>query len=226
MKKSPSVPLFKRGKLVFKTPPFEKGRWGGILLCLFLAAPLHASEAQLKEGNRLFRAGKYAEALKKYNDALIDTPYSSVLKFNIGAAAYQSGDFGTGEKRFKEVADETPHPILKGAARYNQGNALFRQQKWKEAIEAYKESLRANPHDEDAKYNLGVAMNVMNNPSKPQPQSGSGKSALGKNDSKNKDKSNDMSKQDAERLLAAAGAGEKKKTTAQKAGAPHPDEDW
>jgi len=37
-----------------------------------------------------------------------------------------------------------------------------------------------------------------------------------------------MSKEDAERLLAAAGAGEPKKPNAKavKAGIPHPDEDW
>ena len=205
-----------------------------LTVCLVL--PAHASEAQLKEGNRLFWNGHYEDALKKYNDALIDTPNSSILRFNIGDAAYQSGDFASAEKQFQEAGDQSAVPTLRGAARYNQGNALFRQNKWKEAIETFKDSLRANPKDEDAKYNLGLAMQVLKNPSK---APASAKASAGKPHEKNKEKKpgsssaeakggGGMSKEDAERLLAAAGAGEPKKPNAKaaKPGVPHPDEDW
>jgi len=200
-----------------------------LLVLLCFPAVGHATETQLKEGNRLFRAGKYEEALKKYNDALIDTPQSSILKFNAADASYQSGDLPGAEKRFADVAEETPLPVLKGAARYNQGNALYRQGKWQEAVDAYKDSLRANPRDEDAKYNLGVALNTLRNPPKPQPKSGSGKNDKNQKGSGSKGgaKPSDMSQQDAERLLAAAAASEqKKKAQAPKSGVPKPDEDW
>jgi Ca-activated chloride channel family protein len=197
------------------------------VLMLISVSFAHASESQLKEGNRLFWNGHYEDALKKYNDALIDAPDSSSLRFNAGDAAYQMGSFSEAEKQFQETGDRTPVPGLRSAARYNQGNALYRQGKWKEAVDAYKDALRANPQDEDAKYNLGVALQTMKNPPKPKPQSGQGKPDQKKGD-RDKSKGNGMSKEDAERLLAAAGAGEKKKPNAkaQKPGAPHPDEDW
>lgn len=188
-----------------------------------------ASDAQLKEGNRLFRKGRYPEALKKYNDALIDAPESVILRFNAGGAAYQSGDFSSAEKQFQETAEKTPHPEFRAAARYNQGNALFRQHKLAEAVEAYKESLRANPRDEDAKYNLGVAMNALKNPQSPQQKPGSGKKKSDdKQDSRPaQPKPGEMSKEDAERLMSAVGAGEPRKpANAKKGDAPHPDEDW
>jgi Ca-activated chloride channel family protein len=191
-----------------------------------LAAPVFASETQLKEGNRLFRKGHYEEALKKYNDALIDSPESSVLRFNAGDAAYQAGDFASAQKQFHEAGDRSPVPALRSACRYNEGNALYRQNQWKDAIEAYKEALRVNPADDDARYNLGVALNALKNPPKQKPQSGQGKQNQQKENQKNK--SNGMSKEEAERLMAAAGSNEKKKPNAQaaKPGAPKSDEDW
>src|SRR6266853_1825144 len=59
-----------------------------IFIFVFMASlyPVHASQSQLKEGNRLFKNGHYDQALKLYEDALIDTPYSSILNFNAGDA--------------------------------------------------------------------------------------------------------------------------------------------
>lgn len=209
-----------------------------------IAVPVLASMAQLKEGNRQFKNGHYEESLRLYQDALIDTPYSSVLHYNAGAAAYQMGDFLSAEKAFTEAA-QTPDPILKGLTHYNRGNALFRQGRWADAVNAYKESLRANPRDEDAKYNLGVAMRAEKNPPKaqPNPQKGPPKKdnqGQGKGNNQSGEKKDDgtqsqaqakpgqMSKEDAERLLAAAGSGEKKKSNQKNArsDAPRPDEDW
>jgi len=144
-------------------------------------------------------------------------PYSPAIR--AGNTLYISGQLGVDEQ----------FPALRAAARYNQGNAFFRQNKWKEAVEAYKDSLRANPRDEDAKYNLGVALNTLRNPPKPQPKSGSGKNDKNQKGSGSKGgaKPSDMSQQDAERLLAAAAASEqKKKAQAPKSGVPKPDEDW
>jgi tetratricopeptide (TPR) repeat protein len=141
------------------------------------------------------------------------------------------GDFPKAEVSFMESA-KSANPLLKGASHYNRGNVLFAQGKWGDAVEAYKDSLRANPRDEDAKYNLGVALRALKNPPKscPNPKQGQGKQDQKKQDqgSGGERKPGQMSKEDAERLMAAAGAGEKKKgqQKAPKNEVPHPDEDW
>jgi len=48
-------------------------------------------------------------------------------------------------------------PIASADALYNAGNTLFKQDKIEESIEAYKETLRLNPKDHDARYNLQLA---------------------------------------------------------------------
>jgi tetratricopeptide (TPR) repeat protein len=215
-----------------------EGRMRGLLLAFVLLPSVSwASQSQLKEGNRQFKNGHYDSALKLYEDALIDTPYSSILQFNAGDAQAMMGDLPKAEASYMESA-KSAHPLIKGASHYNRGNALFYQGKWADAIEAYKDSLRANPQDVDAKYNLGVAMRALKNPPPPKSGQGQGKpdANKGKNDKDKKPgssgeasaKAGQMSKEDAERLLAAAGAGEKKKTNQkmQKGEVPHPDEDW
>lgn len=205
-------------------------------LIVLLSAAANASPSQLKEGNRQFKIGNYDKALELYQDALIDTPYSSILQFNAGDALAMKGDLPKAEVSYMEAA-KSANPLLKGASHYNRGNTLFAQGKWADAIEAYKDSLRANPADADAKYNLGVAMRVQKNPPPPKPGQGKQDPKQGKGSSKDQNqpqsashqpKAQQMSKEDAERLVAAAGSGEKKKGQQKmpKGDVPHPDEDW
>ncbi len=210
-------------------------------LSFLLSASAQASPAQLKQGNRLFKNGRYEDALKAYNDALIDQPNSSILHFNAGDAAYGMRDYANAEKEFAQAA-QSAIPLLKSTAHYNRGDAFFREGRLPEAIDAYKDSLRINPNDQDAKYNLSVALRAKANPPSAQPKKGgsgndSKKPSPGSqgNDQKkegqgqgDQPKPGQMSREDAERLLSAAGAGEQKKSNQkfQKPDAPHPDEDW
>ncbi len=213
----------------------------GIFLLFPLLCPLPpafgASPSQLKEGNRQFKNGHYERALELYQDGLIDAPYSAILHFNAGDATMMMGEFPKAEVSFTEAA-KSANPILRGASHYNRGNALFYQGKWEEAVEAFKDSLRANPQDEDAKYNLGVALKAMKNPpasakasaGKPPKQDQNKGASSGKKDNSSAEASREggMSKEDAERLLSAAASNEKKKGNQQaaKPGVPTRDEDW
>ena len=49
------------------------------------------------------------------------------------------------------------NPESSSRALYNVGNTLFKQNKFEESIEAYKQALRHNPNDDDARYNLELA---------------------------------------------------------------------
>src|SRR5205807_2448989 len=49
-----------------------------LALMVCVSSLSQASQSQLKEGNRQFKNGNYDKALKLYDDALIDAPYSSI----------------------------------------------------------------------------------------------------------------------------------------------------
>ena len=69
---------------------------------------------------------------------------------------------------------------------YNLGNAQFKQQKYKEALESYKQSLRLNPSDQEAKYNYAYTKRLID-----EDENGGG----GGGDDKNQDKDQNKEQQ-------------------------------
>ena len=116
-----------------------------------------AGRADVQEGNRLYREGRYDEAHEEYLEALRAAPDSPLIRFNDANALYQSEEFQRAVDAYRG-AIEADDPALEAQAWYNLGNALYRQQQVEGALGAYKEALRRNPGDTDAKHNLEVAL--------------------------------------------------------------------
>ncbi len=133
----------------------------GILLIFFsasldlLAAP--SAYRKNEQGNKLYQKEKYQEALKKYTEAQLSDPESLELHYNIGNVLYKQG-------RYDEAADEYAQSIfsdrdeLKAYSFFNRGNTQFMQQDFQGAIESYIEALKLDPEDRDAKKNLELAL--------------------------------------------------------------------
>ena len=121
------------------------------------SAAAQAGRADVQEGNRLYREGRYDEAHERYLEALRAAPDSPLIRFNDANALYQSEEFQRAVDAYRG-AIAAADPALEAQAWYNLGNALYRQQEVEGALEAYKEALRRNPGDADAKHNLEVAL--------------------------------------------------------------------
>ena len=133
-------------------------------------AAAQPGRADVQEGNRLYREGRYDEAHEKYLEALRAAPDSPVIRFNDANALYQSDEFARAVDAYRG-AIEAADPVLEAQAWYNLGNALYRQQQVEGALEAYKEALRRNPADTDAKHNLEVALEQLQQQQQQQQQS-------------------------------------------------------
>ena len=59
------------------------------------------------------------------------------------------------------AADSLRTDDERAEAFYNLGNAQFKQQKYKEALESYKQSLRLNPSDMETKYNYAYTKRLL-----------------------------------------------------------------
>ncbi len=129
-----------------------------------------AGRADVQEGNRLYREGRYDEAHERYLEALRAAPDSPVIRFNDANALYQSDEFQRAVDAYRG-AIESADPAVEAQAWYNLGNALYRQQQVEGALEAYKEALRRNPGDTDAKHNLEVALEQLQRQEQEQQQS-------------------------------------------------------
>ncbi len=118
---------------------------------------LQKRNGAIEQGNIQLKAGKPEEALSNYDRALGVLPHDPGVHFNRGTALYALSRFDEAAQSFLR-ATLTKAPGLKAQAFYNLGNSHFRQNKWGEAIEAYKRTLALDPGDARAKWNLELAL--------------------------------------------------------------------
>ena len=111
----------------------------------------------VEQGNAALQAGKAEDALAHYDKAVAKLPAESGVHFDRGAALYALSRFEEAGQEFLR-ATEGQDEALKAAAFRSLGNALSKQEKHKDAVEAYKRALALRPDDKAAKWNLEIAL--------------------------------------------------------------------
>jgi Ca-activated chloride channel homolog len=115
----------------------------------------------LQQGNKFYEQQRYKEAAADYAKALSKDPNNTPGLFNFGNSLYQQKQYDSSRKVMAATEKLLKDKGGKAAANYNIGNTYMSQQKWEDAISAYKQTLRNNPQDVDAKYNLSYAEEMM-----------------------------------------------------------------
>ncbi len=175
------------------------GRAGQVaaLLAVLLVTSA-AGFGDLERGNRFYRAGKFKEAVEAYQAALRGGTDSPELRYNLGTALLQLGQYAEAEQQFRAALNAVD-PELRERTFYNLGNRFLGASRaepgpdkqgplLKGAIEAYERALRIDPQDVEAKWNLEMALRDERQrqqqqqsqggggqqPQNPQPQGGGG----------------------------------------------------
>ena len=156
-----------------------------IILFLFTAAGAQAQQlperSLVRKGNRQYNKGNYEQSIGRYEQALQAAPGQFEAIYNLGNALYKAERFDRAEQTMQQAAADSLRANTERAeAFYNLGNAQFKQQKYQEALESYKQSLRLNPSDMEAKYNYAYTKRLLD-----QNKNGGGG---GGNDQKDQDK--------------------------------------
>lgn len=162
-----------------------------ILLVLLAATEATAQQmperSLVRKGNRQYNKGEYGEAIKRYEEALKAAPESFEATYNLGNALYKAERFDTAEQTILQATADTLRTDNELAETYyNLGNAQFKQKKYKEALESYKQSLRLNPSDMEAKYNYAYTKRLLDDQNK---------DGGGGNDQQNQDQNQDQNQQ-------------------------------
>lgn len=152
-----------------------------------------AEKKQIRDGNKKYKEEKYDEAQTNYQKAIEINNESFHGKFNLADAMYRQKKYEDAAQQFGAIASKEQDKLLKAQAYHNLGNSLLQSKKVKESVDAYKNALRYNPKDEDTRFNLAYAMQMMQQ----EQQQQQNKENKDKNDEK-KDQSQDKQNQQKE----------------------------
>lgn len=109
------------------------------------------------EGNSLIEKDDFISAEMEYRKAISEQEKSVAGAYNLGHSYYKKGNYGEALFRNKEAARNAKTKEEKHRAYHNIGNILMQDEQCKEAMEAFKNALRANPNDEETRYNFALA---------------------------------------------------------------------
>lgn len=109
-----------------------------------------------QKGNQAFRKGDFPKAVGQYDKALEALPAEKRLTFNRGTALLGGQKLDDALASLMAAAAD-PRRDVRGPALYNAGNALFAGQKVDQALDAWRQSILADPTNMEAKYNYELA---------------------------------------------------------------------
>ncbi len=134
------------------------------------------------DGNELVENDEFVSAEMEYRKAISKQSDNVAGSYNLAHTYYKKGSFREALYRSQEAANNAITKEEKHKAFYSIGNILMQNKKCKEAVEAYKNALRNNPTDEEARYNLALAKECAKN------QDGGGEDNQEDKDNKDQDK--------------------------------------
>jgi len=111
----------------------------------------------LNYARKLYKGGKYKEALKYYKSAERLAPNDVDLSEEKGQSAYRAGDFREAETSFRKAVSFQKDIKRKAGAWNNVGSARMKQENYAGAEEAFKEALRLDPSNDKIRQNLAEA---------------------------------------------------------------------
>lgn len=135
-----------------------------IILLLVIVDRLPAQEVEkqagqsIRKGNEFYRNQQYPQAEAAYNEAIEKDKKNTTAKFNRANALYRQAKPDEAIKALDDLAFKSDKNEMKAKAYYNAGAILSSQKKLEESIEAYKNALRRDPNDKDARENLQKAL--------------------------------------------------------------------
>ena len=198
----------------------------GMLLLLLAATSALAQKAErdyIRKGNRAYKDSVYVDAEVNYRKALEANPKSTVSMFNLGNTLLQQNKVQEAMEQYAGAARVEKDKMNLAQIYHNMGVIFHAQKDYAKAVEAYKESLRNNPKDNETRYNLALAQKMLKDQQQNQQNQNQNQDQNQQDQQKNKDqqqnqqdqkqdqqqqqpqqqenKEDQMSKENAEQLL-------------------------
>ena len=115
----------------------------------------------LRSGNKLYNDSLFIKAEVDYRKALEVNPKSTDAMFNLANALLMQQKAKEAMEQYQSVSKIEKDKEKLAQIYHNMGVILQSSKQLPQCIEAYKESLRNNPKDDETRYNLALAQKLL-----------------------------------------------------------------
>ena len=115
----------------------------------------------LRSGNKLYNDSLFIKAEVDYRKALDINPKSTDAMFNLGNALLMQQKVKEAMEQYESVSKVEKDKSKLAEIYHNMGVILQSAKQYPQCIEAYKESLRNNPKDDETRYNVALAQKML-----------------------------------------------------------------
>lgn len=128
---------------------------------IFSASAQKAERDYIRKGNRAFKDSVLVDAEVNYRKALEVNPKSSISMYNLGNTLVRQNKVQEAMEQYSAAAKIEKDKSKLAYIFHNIGDIFQTQKDYAKAVEAYKESLRNNPKDDEIRYNLALAQKLL-----------------------------------------------------------------
>jgi Ca-activated chloride channel family protein len=129
-----------------------------LLLATIASFIINAQDRTLHKANVHYLGSQYDQAEKHYRAVLAKDSNNIIARYNLANTLHKQKKYEEAVIESGKVATKAADKKTRAAAHYNQGVALSRMKKLEASIEAYKNALRLDPNDQQARENLQKAL--------------------------------------------------------------------
>ena len=183
-----------------------------VVVMVLSISPLSAQQLPerklVRQGNEQFERRNFNNSLNRYNEALEHAPHSYEAQYN-RANAYlqnmlanpQDSTFTdvTSNRYFEQIANnKSLTPEQRGEVLRNLGESLFLQEEYEAALNAFRESLKLSPEDQETKRNYVLTKRIVDQKRNQQQQNNQQQQQQNdqQNDQNNNDQNDNQQQQD------------------------------
>ena len=170
-----------------------------LLLLTAVSVSVSAQKAErdfIRKGNRLFKDSVYVNAEVNYRKALDVNPKSTVSMYNLGNTLTEQNKLEEAMEQYVGATKVEKNKDNLAQIYHNMGVIFQSQKDYAKAVEAYKESLRNNPKDNETRYNLVLAQKLLKDQQQNQNQNQDQNKQDQQQDKKDQNKQDQQQKQD------------------------------
>lgn len=176
-----------------------RNRTIGIILLLLTAISVSAQKAErdyIRKGNRAYKDSTYVNAEVNYRKAIDVNPKSAISMYNLGNTLMQQNKLQEAMEQFIAATKMEKDKGNLAQIYHNMGVIFHSGKDYAKAVEAYKESLRNNPKDNETRYNLALAQKMLKDQEQNQQNQDQNQDQNQNQDKKEQEKEQDKDKQD------------------------------